>query len=490
MRQTLLRLVFFSFLQLSLISGLFYILWQQAGGFAYPLDDTYIHMETGWRWLQEGVIGINPGEFSAASSSPLWMLLLSSLFVFLGHATSVPLILNVLCLIALGVVLELHLKLQSLYKKMTIYILLIFLGPTPIIASLGMEHILHCVWTLLIVTLAREPSALRSLMLVLVLSVLTRYETMFQALPLAFLLFPQSKKAASGVFIASTLPVIVFGLWMLGQGGFFLPNGLIMKSSVLSGHPLNNLLTNLKDGIPIWGLALLLLGISKAHKESLWFAGTVGLNTIFGAYGWYYRYEAWLVAWGLVLLVEQYQPMSQKWLWLPGIIVGFALGSRSLDAWRYFPGRCVYILDTKVNLARALAETTPALRLALHDIGAMAWYTDFYLIDIAGLGSTDVAQLSLSKQFTGVSISQLLADQHAELLFATASWMAQDPLPGWKPVAQLNWGLDSTRTIEPLIVYSQSEAASTTALIWIERAASNMNGRGHITTIPDNPTHP
>jgi hypothetical protein len=72
------------------------ILSKNNGVFTYTLDDAYIHLTLAHDYVEYGVFGIVPHQFSSTTSSPLWSLILIVLFSALGTDEYVPLILNVL----------------------------------------------------------------------------------------------------------------------------------------------------------------------------------------------------------------------------------------------------------------------------------------------------------------------------------------------------------------------------------------------------------
>lgn len=77
-----------------LIYQLIYILTLNQGSLIYLLDDTYIHLAIAKNFAKYGVWGVNSDEFSSTSSSLLYTLLLSFLFLLFGVNEIIPFIVN------------------------------------------------------------------------------------------------------------------------------------------------------------------------------------------------------------------------------------------------------------------------------------------------------------------------------------------------------------------------------------------------------------
>lgn len=128
--------------------AMFSTAWSGPGAFAYPLDDTYIHMAIGHTLANHGVWGAVPHAPASASSSPLWTMMLA-----LVYATPVsqwaelklytPLALNLLWQAAL---IWLFVRVLSAHTPAWLAAVLAWL-PTGVVgtSAIGMEHVAHTV---------------------------------------------------------------------------------------------------------------------------------------------------------------------------------------------------------------------------------------------------------------------------------------------------------------------------------------------------------
>lgn len=479
---------------------------QTGGEWIYPLDDTYIHLELAWRLAQEGTWGVNPGEPASASSSPLWSLLLALGMALVGHEPRVALVLASLASVAaVGVADRLLGPDLRPLPRLTGLTLVAALTPLPAMAALGMEHSLQVALTLACgaaaVTDLREPCRGPGSLALMLLAALvaTRFEGMFLAAAWAALALSGGRPwAALRVGLAAALPIAVFAAFSLALDLPPLPAGLLMKSKPLDGHALQNLWANVAQGgvliLPValvWALDAARGGPLAGSARARLLALTTALHLGFGAIGWYYRYEAWLVAWAVLLAVRatadwRARPPGRR-PWVEGLLlIALALaalqatGRRAYEAHAFMPGRALYIADAKVHLAQALAQTDPTAVVALHDIGAMAWETDLRVVDTAGLGTVQVLRLSRDRAFTGPTIGALTRSLGATVGLGTWSWMEHDRPEGWRPAARLIWGLDAQRSAEPIVAYAIAPGGEEVARAWLLHAATQMEGRGRV----------
>ncbi len=470
---------------------------RDAGDWALPLDDAYIHMAVARNLVESGSWGVNPGEFAAASSSPAWTAGLAALFTVVGPHLWVPVAVNLVALVLALVELERwFLAAGSTTWRRFVGLLAVSAGAAlPVLAGLGMEHSAHVLAAVLLARAIVEGAGPARLAALGALLPLLRYEGLFEVAVGALVLTWGGRRREAGALAASAFAAVcAVGAWSSAQGAGFLPNSLLMKGSIGTGFA-TNLAVNLSEGRAAVALVALISAAAPfvsapARRHAALFVGTAVLHLGLASVGWYYRYEAYLLAWGIAWVAAYGTLAGPRVVRFAQTALAAAallfLATRTFDAVGYFQGRCVYIHDVKVTLGRRLAHMQPRPVLALHDIGAIAFYGRGTLVDIAGLGTDEVARLSSQRRFTGETIAEVAARRGATIAIATRSWMAADRPPGWVAVAELEWGLAADKRIEPLVLYALAPGADQAGVAWLSSAVADMGGRGRL--VPVTPT--
>lgn len=245
--------VFWTIMILLLVYSIIFL---NDGNLVYSLDDAYIHMAIAKNFSQHGVWGITKKKFSSSSSSLLYTLLLSLIFLF-GPNEIAPLIINLvaanLFLCFVYYILKIKYNLPP-YATFTGLILLIFLIPLPFLIFTGMEHTIQIFIFIVFVYLAsiiladdnikerkirfyNEEGKLffsqdHLFLLVAPLVTMVRYEGMFLIIAVAGLFLLRRKLFYSFLITGmGFLPVVVFGLISTSQGWYFFPNSVILKGN-------------------------------------------------------------------------------------------------------------------------------------------------------------------------------------------------------------------------------------------------------------------
>ena len=209
------------------------------GTLVYPLDDTYVHMAIAKHTAVDGVWGVTSEHFTSASSSPLWTGLLAAVYALFGVSDVAPLALNVLIGIAL-LVSAYRLLIDAGMPAIAAVpwsLIVLFAGTVPTLTLIGMEHTLHALATLWLIVLAARRVAgstaapsLGTLTVCAALATLTRYEGVFAVACVAIALAGARRwRDAASVAGAGALPIVAFGVWSISQGGFLLPNSVLLK---------------------------------------------------------------------------------------------------------------------------------------------------------------------------------------------------------------------------------------------------------------------
>ena len=292
-----------------------------AGHLVYALDDAYIHMAMARNLAGHGVFGVTRYGFTSSSSSPLWTLLLAGLFALLGPRDWLPLALNVLFAASLLAVADRVLQAHGVRppSRLLALVAVVVFTPLPPLVLVGQEHVLHATLTLAFAGLLTLAPPRAALLLIAPALTAMRYEGLFLVFIACLVLAARRRFAfALALGVVSLLPPALYGLVSLAHGWYALPNPVILKGALgegLTGWRRIALVPFLGG----WGelartphvLALVALAAvtllarwrSPSSREGtllIVFIGTAILHLQYARTGWFYRYEAYLVALGIV----------------------------------------------------------------------------------------------------------------------------------------------------------------------------------------------
>lgn len=451
-----------------------------SGHFGYPLDDTYIHMAIGKHFAQNWVWGISYNQFSSSTSSPLWTFLIALTYKFVGVNEWVPLF---LCLIIGTVLLCYIYKLlqntPNLIRLLGFILLIVLFIPLPILTLTGMEHVLQSFLALgLIFTAVEYPStnSNRSKLLILLAwagaAAFTRYETMF--LITAITIFFLSKKMVGSAFliqIAGWLPITLYGLYSVSQGWYFLPSSLLLKGNLphLSVSGLVNFLSRplfKLEANPhlllllmccliayLWCERQKLLALETEKSTLLIFIFTTLLQLQFADIGWFYRYEAYLIVIGCVILlrifnvvIEQFeqtkQPVletniiSQGIIGLIIILFIIPIVIRASTAMREYPSAVGNIYEQQYQMGRFVQRFYDGKNIVANDIGAINYLADINTLDLYGLGTLQIVQARRNSEFNQIFVDNLVTQHNPEIIIIYDIWFKEDIPESWVKIGE------------------------------------------------------
>jgi hypothetical protein len=436
-------------LMAALACVLFYL--ATAGGFGFPLDDSWIHQVYGRNLAETGVWSFVPGVPSAASTSPLYTVLLS-----LGYRLGLPYYVytHVLGIFALWIAglaaanLSRHLLPNVRWAGLLAGLAVIFAWHLLWAAASGMETMLFSMWTLLLIMLAwhelvatrmsRQNLLLRGMLFggAAALATITRPEGVVLAGIIGLLMLlarPQSSWInvltwALGAAVAYTVVISPYLALNLQLTGGLLPDTAAAKQAEYAqlledSYPLRylNMLYPLIPG----GQILLLPGVIYAVGRFvdrirqdrryvlyliplLWFLALLALYA--ARLPTPYQHGRYVIpalpsfivigVIGTVWLVQHYR---RRTMLARVAVQSLAFSAAGLFmAFAFIIGPDTYRQDVSiineemVAAAQWIAQNIPPEeRLAVHDIGAVGYFAPRPLLDLAGLVSPEIVPFIL-----------------------------------------------------------------------------------------------
>lgn len=447
------------------------------GAFCYPLDDTFIHMAVAKNVALYGNWGISPHEWVSTSSSPFYTALLALLFKLFGIHAYLPFLLAtagaLVAMIAMQKELNTRTTLTTTHKAQ-IVVATVFIGALPALAALGMEHTFQIAFTLFFVhnsadLLAKQHNTLQKIGVAAVwgaLTVITRYENAFIVLVICSLLFLRRQFIpALLIGFISALPVVLFGFYAVSKGGMFIPNSIQIKvrtnyiSLMNGGLAILELAASLSGLVVLSGVLIIKKHLQKKFDRGAWiltiFLLSSLIHAVFGGFGWFYRYEAYLIVLGALHLLIQF------YAWLEGgarkynphfsLLLGVALlctvnlPLRSINSWRNFVRSTYNIYEQQYQMALFLSQFYNHRTVAANDIGAISYLGDVHIIDLWGLASNEVTRARKGNYWEAGFLQKFVLDQKADIAIVYESWFPPQLIANWQKAG--TWQVSYSHTL-------------------------------------------
>ncbi len=420
----------------------------------FPLDDAWIHQTYARNLAAKGEWTFLLGESSGGSTGPLWGFLLAiAHFIKLGpYAGTYPLgFLSLWTVSLLGAHLFGLLAPQQIDKRIWVGILLALEWHLVWAAGSGMETLLFtCLVLASLIQLASPKTNWLSLGLLIGLSVWVRPGgiTLLGPAGLALLLgeslprqkLPQAGKLALG-FALCFAPYLAFNRVMAGD---WWPNTFYAKQAeyaILRQAPLWKRILELSL-LPLVGSGVIvlpgfLLFLWKLVQRRRWkpLAGAIWGMGYVALYAWRlpvtYQHGRYLIpvipvlmVWGIAGLWGWARPdaetlgkrlLSRVWL-LSLVVVGAAFWARGARA---YADDVAVIESEMVHIAKWVNENLPAdAVIAAHDIGALGYFGNREIVDLAGLVSPDVIPFIRDEE----ALAEYLNTRGADYLLTLRGW--------------------------------------------------------------------
>jgi len=247
---------------------------------------------------------------------------------------------------------------------------------------------------------------------------------------------------AVAAIVGASVPVVTYGLFSWTHGGPWLPDSVLLKAQPPDLVSLHGLMVFFADkGLPALFaqppfpsilfvlLALLVLDTwrrPQLHGESngwlLIVTSAILLQIHLVNFEWMYRYRAFLVVssvaagafgwsetvWHGVLSGTN---VRQPWPRYAGLLLlaaglTFPLAVRAIDALTRGPRGSEATYQQQYQFARFLAGSG-SRPVAVNDIGAVAYYSGRPIVDLFGLGTSEIAELRRNGAFSTSDIARI-----------------------------------------------------------------------------------
>ncbi|MFP3596082.1 hypothetical protein [Chryseobacterium sp. SIMBA_029] len=393
-------------------------------GYFYPVDDVYIHLEVAKNIADKFLFSINSNSFDPASSSILYSFFLSLLIKVFGDSSYYPLFIN----LTFGVLTSFYATnfvVLQYGKKFALFFALL-LQPLAMIylsSILGMEHTIHIFLIVLFFIFYNKLAlgnvkAFSHLLIVVFFLGAVRFESMFFISAVIFVFIGQ-KKFRQGLLIGLVgfFPIIIYGLYSLLMGGLFFPNSVLVKSN-FHVSDVQSFITILKSKFLSVDYIKYLLPFSifyfiyafsryrNLKLQRVLEMEALPIIILLTSYGQLifgimtFRYENYLMIAYLFILVKicDYYLKTSDFS-IPKLsavlFIGYSVVFGLFKMYWYHP---VLYTDSKnlyynqYKLAQFLKKYYHSETIVANDIGAITYFTNIEVLDMYGLGSTDIAK--------------------------------------------------------------------------------------------------
>ena len=443
-----------------------------AGGLFYTLDDPYIHLALAEN-IARGHYGINLSEPSSPSSSILFPFLLAA-FVPAGLDEHAPLLINALAVLAtlpvLARILAAHCLagtgLAGAAPAIALFLLVALNGVG--VAFTGMEHSLHILVGLVVLLglleLAARDRVPDYLVACAILLPLIRFEGLaVTGAALLVLLERRRFREAAIVVAALAAALALYAGAMAAMGLPVLPSAVFVKLSPaetsLPDRPVLSFavatIVNVIQGVGTKSFALLLILFALlvyAYRTNV--AGTAGrslaafgmlivlAHLLFGKFGWYARYELYLLFLVVPIVLYLYRDALVR---LFGADRRRRLVVAAVAATALVLHLGPRVLATAPLAARNIASQQYQMHrfvtgcwrrpVAVNDLGWVAYRNDAHVLDLWGLGSERARRARMAR--APGWMAGIVAERDVALAMIYEDWFEGRIPAAWRKLATL-----------------------------------------------------
>lgn len=414
------------------------------GRLIYVLDDPYITLAMARSFAEAGVWGVTTAAFTHTSSSPGWTLLLAALHRMGARSEAIPFVLSLVAGAIFLVIADDILRAGRIgaRRRVMTLVLALFAAPLAAVAFTGLEHAAHAAamaaWLYAAAVTLEAPAGKSHERRVLILAPLVtalRYESMLAVVLVSVVLARRGRHGLAMALLAlAAAPLVAVGLAGYAHGWDLLPTSVALKG--------NNLLTvgtwaflvrfalQVRAVLPLGALTCMVVwtlfavqASPRARTFALLCVGTTLLHLAFAGVGWFFRYEAYLVAIGILALTITARTVPRGLAWRVCAMLTLALlvwrGVKSSAA---VAPASAGVYRQQYQMGLFLRHSYQGRPVVVNDIGAVSYLARITPVDLAGLATMPVARARLSRTFGVETIRTAAREGQAQIALVYDSW--------------------------------------------------------------------
>lgn len=288
--------------------------------------------------------------------------------------------------------------------------------------------------------------------------IISRYEGLF-LLFFVVLLLVIKREIWFSVFlsVSGVSLMLLYGLLAHFHGWYFLPNSVLLKgqspdfsdaSALMNtvGYRLLEMIGTNPHIMVIYIVVLLCFLLGYKKNKHLWCPSLIGLILFFATssihlqfakVGWFYRYEAYLVCLGLLIIIislkeyvgQDFFAKSNQYVWpnkvacsLLVLVFILPLAYRCKKSLENIPGASKNIYEQQYQMGRFLSRYYQDKGVAANDIGAINYLADIHCLDLVGLGNLEVAKSKRNNSYTDQTVKRLMEKYQVECIIIYERW--------------------------------------------------------------------
>jgi hypothetical protein len=442
-----------------------FVLRATGGIFGFTLDDPYIGLAFASHIL-DGHFGLNLNEAVDPSSSIIFPFLLVAILKLGGGQVTVFLFdlsfVAVTIFILVDLIHDAGIDLSQMPTwRVVIAVVALLLGLNLIaIVFTGLEHPLHIADTLAcllgIVRTTRTGRMPRWLPIALILNPLIRFEGLSIWGAGVIVLWKQHRVASLLTFAAGLILVGSYSFYLHHLGLPLLPGSVLQKSTIASSngisgalvHVASNFLQNLRQYGAAQLLAMLALLTAAFVRDShargiaLFAALPILAHLAAGAFGWFGRYEIYVLTLGGAAVLVLYADFFSRWLaggtlaFAAGILIWLVIQIDYVLTAFLTPTAASEVYLQQFQMHRFAVEFWQK-PIAVNDLGWVAYGNPNYVLDLDGLGSEAVRVARANAGPDNAWVGRLVQQHQIGLAMIYTSWFQTRPAD-WVEVATLS----------------------------------------------------